>query len=1244
MGLWQQLLTGRKHRELPPQAQDSAMVAVPPGFEEDSWRAGQLMDQMGQDPSVIAQLIQVYEQVVERLRPDEAPLYYAVVQNNLGAAYYQLPTGDLASNLAKAMAHWKQALRFWTPDVAPFRYAAVHNNLGEVYRNLPAGDQVNNLKQAIACYQEALRFRTPEATPRDYAITQHNLGRACFDLSVENQTNDMKQAIACYQEALHFWTPETAPQEYAAVQHDLGLAHRELPTGDRAKNLVQAIACFREALRFRTPEATPFAYATTQNHLGGAYRRLPTGDQTKNLVQAIACYREALRCWTPDTAPQDYASIQNNLGLAHHNLPTGDRASNLEHAIACYQEALRFWTPEGAPLDYALVQNNLGAAYLNLPTGDRASNLEHAIACYQEALRFYTAEVAPFEYATIQNNLGSIYSQFPTGDRARHLEQAMARLQQALRFQTPETAPFQYARAQSNLGVAYLNLPIGDRASNLEQAMTCCQEALRFYTAEATPHDYAMAQNNLGAAYLNLRTGDRASNLEHAIACFQQALRLWTPEAAPLDYAMAQTNLGSAYYYLGKGDRASNLEQAIACYQKALRFYTPETAPFKYALAQTNLGSVYRDLPAGDRARHLEQAMACYQEALRIWTPETAPHDYATVQNHLGLVYFNLPIEDQARQLEEAISCYQEALRFQTPETDPYGCRATNNNLAQLYFNHGMWHDALRAYRVAMRIEEQLYRSGLSTSSKAAEVSGRVVFYSYAAFAAVRCGEIAEAFLILEQSKTRLLSDALRLHVRRPPHVPDARWSAFEEAGAVVRATQAEQTPLRAAGQDSVQVYAARVQAGQAANAALDSAIAQVRTYAPQFLAAFDRSTLVAQLPDRQTALISFCITERGSMGLIVSQHEQEGVQVIEMPTFTEEDLRRLFIATNPEGLAPSWFEAYRRFLRNGGPSSIEHWQETITQVLAVLSEQVFAPIVSALPADIKKLILMPSGALFQFPLHAVPLPGDHSEVLGERYQVSYAPSFEVLVEAQARVRQDVTPELYAVINPQNDPRLLFTPFEGEAIARLFDRHTVDAGQAGTKAQVLAGAQGQTYIHFSCHGSYNWYDPPASGLDLADGRLTVADLQQGTIDLSMVRLVTLSACETGITDVLGDNAEEYVGIPSGFLLAGVPCVVCSLWAVPDLSTALLMERFYRNHLKRRMGLAAALRDAQWLVRTLEIGAVAEYAEHCYQQAQQREKAALFQLMRYYRHLAEQDPTMHPFAHPYYWAAFTVNGL
>ncbi len=65
-----------------------------------------------------------------------------------------------------------------------------------------------------------------------------------------------------------------------------------------------------------------------------------------------------------------------------------------------------------------------------------------------------------------------------------------------------------------------------------------------------------------------------------------------------------------------------------------------------------------------------------------------------------------------------------------------------------------------------------------------------------------------------------------------------------------------------------------------------------------------------------------------------------------------------------------------------------------------------------------------------------------------------------------------------------------------------------------------------------------------------------------------------------------EEGDEYIGLSSGFLYAGAATVISSLWAVDDLSTSLLMNRLYENMIPKKMGNAAALRDAQLWVRNL----------------------------------------------------------
>jgi CHAT domain-containing protein len=220
-------------------------------------------------------------------------------------------------------------------------------------------------------------------------------------------------------------------------------------------------------------------------------------------------------------------------------------------------------------------------------------------------------------------------------------------------------------------------------------------------------------------------------------------------------------------------------------------------------------------------------------------------------------------------------------------------------------------------------------------------------------------------------------------------------------------------------------------------------------------------------------------------------------------------------------------------------------------------------------------------------------------------------------------------------------PDLHFTPHESKAVLDLFEPAARKALETeATPDAVMRDAPGRSYLHFCCHGFYAWQDPMRSALLLAGGKaLTLADIIVG-LDLSAARLAILSACETGLTDIR-QSPDEYLGLPAGFLQAGAPAVASSLWAVDDLSTALLMGEFYRRLLMKNQAPAVALRGAQlWLRdRTAEELHLAETYERFYLGSGRKDKHA-WEAMRYYL----KNPKTTVFAHPYYWAAFTFSGV
>ena len=285
---------------------------------------------------------------------------------SIGNQAYEIGTIDLrkAYYMHAGIEAYQKGLQLYTFDRFPSDYAMVQNNLGAAYQTL-AGveDKANNCEKAIQAYQQALKVRTLDQFPMDYAMTQNNLGNAYQTVAeVEDKANNSKKAIQTYQQALNVYTLDQFPIQYATTQNNLGTAYRTLAeVEDKANNCEKAIQAYQQALKVGTLDQFPMDYAMTQNNLGNAYRTLAeVEDKAKNCKKAIQAFQLALKVRTLDQFPMDYATTQNNLGNAYQTVAdVEDKANNCKRAEIAYKEALKIFTNDKLPEPQGVVERNL---------------------------------------------------------------------------------------------------------------------------------------------------------------------------------------------------------------------------------------------------------------------------------------------------------------------------------------------------------------------------------------------------------------------------------------------------------------------------------------------------------------------------------------------------------------------------------------------------------------------------------------------------------------------------------------------------------------------------------------------------------------------------------------------------------------------------------------------------------------------------------------------------------------------
>lgn len=272
------------------------------------------------------------------------------------------------------------------------------------------------------------------------------------------------------------------------------------------------------------------------------------------------------------------------------------------------------------------------------------------------------------------------------------------------------------------------------------------------------------------------------------------------------------------------------------------------------------------------------------------------------------------------------------------------------------------------------------------------------------------------------------------------------------------------------------------------------------------------------------------------------------------------------------------------------------------------LGTTLFCPAITAEIDAINSLVIIPTSQLAQIPFEWLKLPQKSNKLI-ETHTISYSYSTSLWYRTKINAKNISNPSLLTVapfINNETKPtmqlasdyrgtmplpQLLSTKEEVEKIASLFELKNSLAlslvGEQATGLNLEPQLNKFDILHLATHGLINRINPERSGLYLyptQEDSETESALEENFLSLAKLQnlkisanLAVLSACNTG-TGAIAEG-EGVMALPRGFIFAGVPNVIASLWKVHDEKTKELMVAFY-THLLNGETYANALRLAK----------------------------------------------------------------
>ena len=1081
------------------------------------------------------QALDYYQQALPLSRAVGTRPLEARTLNNIGGVYFALGENQQALN------YYQQALSLSWAVGDRAVVATTLNNIGLVYFAL--GEN----QQALDYYQQALPLSRAVDDREQEATTLNNIGLVYFALG-ENQ-----QALDYYQQALPLSRAVDDREQEAATLSNIGNVYNAL--GEKQ----QALDYYQRALPLSRAVGNRAGEARILNNIGHVYNAWGEKQQALNYYQQALPLSRAVG----DRAGE--ANIVNSIGKIYSDL------GKKQQALDYYQQALPLSRAVGDRNGESLTLNNIGRVY------DAWGEKQKALDYYQQALPLSQQTGDRVGIATILSNIGLVYDAW--GKR----QQALEYFQQSLPLRRAVGDRHGEAVTLNNIGGVYSTL------GETQQALDHYNQALSIYRAIEDRAGKASTLNNIGRVY------DVMGEREHALETYKQSLPLSQQTDDPYGEAVTLNNMGGVYSALGKK------QQALDYYQQSLDLKRAVGDLAGVATTLNNFGGVYYAL--GKR----QQALEYYQQSLDLSQQTGDRHGEAVTLNNIGLVY------DAWGEKQQALAYYKQSLLLRQAVNDHHGKATTLNNIAYLERGRSNLQAALTYIKDSIKIIEELRTKVISPELRQTYFSTAQDGYEFYIDLLMELhqenppqGYDEQAFHISERSRARTLLELLTEANANIKEGVDPQLLAQEKSlQGQLDATEKQRLDIFNNPDSTDEQKSFIVQQHETLLEKYQDLQNEIRRKSPQYAdlkypQPLTLEQVQQQILDKDTVLLQYSLGEERSYLWAVTK---EGMTSYQLPSQEEIEKR----ATN-----------LLRIIKQGNENAFD-------QAVPLLSQVILDPAKDKLTK--KRILVVADGVLQYIPFAALSL-SENQQPLITNYEIINLPSSSSLAtirqEIQARkpapkalailadpvfspddqrvqknnniIYQQQTSDLGLLalqrsVRSLEDGKLIPLPGtrqEAEAILKLVPEDTQKTYAFDFDANLSNATNPQLsqyrIVHFATHGIFHPQSPESSGVVLSlvdkNGNTVNGFLRLNEIfNLKLpAEIVVLSACQTGKGKKI--KGEGLVGLTRGFMYAGSPRLLVSLWKVDDEATAEIMTRFYRLMLEKKLLPVEALREAQ----------------------------------------------------------------